>query len=191
MNRQLILVSASRRRHKILTDLGVDFDVEIPDVEEVCFDDDPRQTVCENAGRKAAWGRARRPGMCLLAADTVIDFGGQVVSKPESLDEARKMLQAFSGTIHDVLTGVALYAPAGATRIHVEKSTVQFRSFSEETIERYFASVDPLDKAGGYDIDQHPEAIISSFSGSRTNIMGLPAGIVRQWLVEQRIGMRR
>ena len=170
-----------------MTELGVEFDVEIPDVAEVCLQDDPWQTVRENARRKADWGATRRPDAGLLAADTVIDFGGTVVNKPGSLDEARGMFRAFSGTVHDVLTGVALRVPGGATRVQVEKSTVHFRSLSDETIEGYFAKVDPLDKAGGYDIDQHPGDIISSFSGSRTNIMGLPVEIVRQWLIAQGI----
>jgi len=165
----------------------VAFDVEIPDVAEICVQDDPGRTVRENARRKADWGATRRPDACLLAADTVIDFGGTVVNKPGSLDEARGMFRAFSGTVHDVLTGVALHAPAGITQVHVERSTVHFRSLTEETIEGYFAKVDPLDKAGGYDIDQYPGDIISSFSGSRTNIMGLPVEIVRPWLIAQGI----
>lgn len=186
----MILASASPRRRKILNELGVAFDVEIPDVAEVCIENNPRRTACGNAERKLAWAQAGRPDAWIIAADTIIDFEGMVVNKPESLDEARGMFRRFSGRCHDVLTAVALYAPEGAAELVVAQSTVRFRCLTAEVIDRYFAEVDPLDKAGAYDIDQAPQEIIASFSGSRTNIMGLPVEIVDEWLRKQGIGVR-
>jgi len=187
-DRKLVLASGSARRRKILAELGVEFAVEVPDVEEVCLAADPRATVCENARRKADWATGCWPDAAVVAADTVIDFRGRAVNKPGSLDDARAMFRAFSGAAHDVLTGVALRAPGGRPEIHLATSTVHFRDLTDGDIEAYFARVDPLDKAGAYDIDREPELIIASFSGSRTNIMGLPRGIVRAWLEKREIG---
>ena len=189
MGKRLILASASLRRRKIMAELGVEFDVEVPDVEEICLRNDPRETVYENAGRKIRWAGERWPDRWIVAADTVVGFGGAVVNKPKSLDAAREMFRAFSGATHEVLTAVAFRTPAGPGNIHVEKSTVRFRHLTEEVIERYFAEVDPLDKAGGYDINQRADEIISEFSGSRTNIMGLPSEVVKAWLAEQGMGV--
>jgi septum formation protein len=190
MQQQLILASASPRRHRILAGLGVAFDVAISAVNEVCIEDDPRATARENARRKMAWTRERQPDAWIIAADTVIDFGGQVVSKPVTTGEAGEMLRAFSGKTHDVLTGVALGVPGEEAEVRVVVSTVRFRPLDEQAIARYFAMVNPLDKAGAYDIDQCPDTIIASFSGSRTNIMGLPVEVVREWLENQGFGVR-
>lgn len=92
------------------------------------------------------------------------------------------MLRAFSGRCHDVLTGIAMGTGPEDLQVEVVRSTVCFRSLSSDDIEAYFERVDPLDKAGAYDIDQHNERIIASYTGSFTNIVGLPMERVTEWL---------
>ena len=178
----LILASASPRRRKILESMNVAFNVAIPDVEEVHRDDDPEGTVTENASRKCEWARGRFPEAGIIAADTVVVFDGKSIGKPRSIVDATAMLQKFSGHSQTVYTGVAMaYGPPEPV-VRVEKSEVHFRELSDLAIEEYFRRVDPLDKAGGYDIDQYHHLIIRAYEGSWTNIMGLPQGIVEAWL---------
>ena len=189
METRLILASVSERRRKILDALGASFVVEIPDVEEVCYEDDPRATVTENALRKNEWCSKKCPEDYVIAADMAIDFEGRCITKPSSVDEARAMLRAFSGKLQKVLTAVAFSIPAepGASdsaTVEVVESSVVFKDLDDRIIDEYFSRVDPIDKAGAYDIDQHGELIIESFSGSRTNIMGLPEETVADWLKE-------
>ncbi|MDI6775293.1 MAG: Maf family nucleotide pyrophosphatase [Verrucomicrobiota bacterium] len=185
MNTRLILGSASQRRRNILADLGVEFDIVIPQIEEVSCADDPRRAAAENALRKNLWCRREHPGRFIVTADTTISFDGRCVEKPRSMDEALDFLRGFSGKLHTVVTAVGLGAPALPTEMRLVESVVTFLTLTDCVIQDYFSKVNPLDKAGAYDIDQHGELLIRSFSGSRTNIMGLPAELVGQWLWEQ------
>lgn len=178
----LILASASERRRKILESLGLSFEVAIPDVEEMTYIDAPRRTAWENAVRKSEWIRGRCAGRTTIAADTVIDFKGRVVCKPADMDDAFVILKQFSGEQHTVITAVALFTPELPIEVVLEESQVVFRKLTEGQIRDYCSLVNPLDKAGAYDIDQHSEIIIESFSGSRTNIMGLSCEVVQKWL---------
>ena len=181
----LILGSASPRRAKILHGLGIEFEVVPPGVQEVFAEHRPQWTVEENASRKNRWCRRRHAGRDVLTADTVVVFEGRCLTKPRSREEAKAFLRMFSGRAQDILTGVA-YAEAGwRERVEVVRSSVTFRKLDDATIETYFKAVDPMDKAGAYDIDQHGDLIIQSHSGSRTNIMGLPAELVGNWLARR------
>jgi len=182
MRKPLILVSASRQRRKILEDLEVLFVVVIPEVKEVFYENDPRRTVTENALAKNKWGRSRYPEHPVIAADTLVNFKGRSIAKPCSAEEAFSLFRAFSGEMQTVLTCVVFSGPRIGRDVHVVESSVTFRHLTRARIRKYFSKVDPMDKAGGYDIDQHGHLIIESFSGSRTNIMGLPSETVEGWL---------
>jgi len=179
---RILLGSASERRRKILRGIGLPFDVMVPDLDEHVYARDPRRTAVENAERKNAWCRARRPDVIVITADTVIDLDGRLVTKPASPEEARAFMRRFSGRAHTVLTAVAFGGDGCEPGVAVEESRVTFRRLDDDVIEEYLGLVDPMDKAGGYDIDQRPDLIIESFSGSRTNVMGLPAERVVEWL---------
>jgi len=179
---RLVLASASERRRKILFEMGLTFDVVIPRVEEVNLERQPHLSVRENALRKHAWCRERHPDCAIIAADTVVDFRGQCVPKPRSMVEARAFLRQFSGNGQQVHTGVAFSLPGDQVDVRVVTSDVVFKELSEDDIDEYFKTVDPMDKAGAYDIDQQGDLIIASYSGSRTNIMGLPRETVAAWI---------
>lgn len=184
MPRPVILASSSARRQKILAELGLPFVPASPEVAEVWHRDDPDRTVRENAMLKCRWGASRFPEHAVIAADTVIDLDGHCVPKPEDVNEAHAFLVAFSGRTHTVLTGVGLAAPSQEPAVVVCRSEVTFRRLDDATIWEYLSRVDPLDKAGAYDIDQNGELLIDAYTGERTNIMGLPAGVVAAWAAE-------
>lgn len=175
MKKQLILASASSRRSKILSELGVSFTVVIPDVDELVHIENPEGTVIENSLRKNEWCRNRFKDAYIMSADTIVEFNGHIVTKPESMEEARKFLRMLSGQTHRVFTGVAFSRPGSVPEIHVDVSFVTFRDLSDEMISDYLHTVNPMDRAGAYDIDENGDLLVASFNGSRTNIMGLSA----------------
>lgn len=178
----MILASGSPRRERILTSLGAHFRVEVPDVEEVTIEGDLRGSVETNARTKCAWCRERFPDAAVIAADTGIDFDGQAVMKPRTHAEAAAFLRMFSGRSHRVMTAVALGIPGKDIEIRVQISTVTFHPLTDAAIEDYIHTVNPLDRAGAYDIDEQGDRLIASYSGSYSNIMGLPRRAVQPWL---------
>ena len=184
MKAPLILASASERRRKILADLNVSFDVVIPNVAEVFYENDPQRTAAENSERKNERCRSKYSEFHIIAADTIVDFEGRSIAKPSSMVEAFACLELFSGKRQDVVTAVTVYSPDTGARTEIVRSSVTFKRLSASVIRDYFAQVDPLDKAGAYDIDQLGDSIIESFCGSRSNIMGLPSETIKKWLEE-------
>ncbi len=183
---RLILASASPRRRELLAELGVSFDVITAQVTE--HEDpttDPRVMVAHNAALKADWVAARHPEAFVLGADTTVFIDGHALNKPQDGAEARAMLRRLSGRTHTVFTGIALRRLADGLRIDTgEASEVTFKNIDEATIEAYLAKVHTLDKAGGYAIQEQPELIIASRTGSLTNIVGLPVETVKQILTQ-------
>jgi len=179
---RLILASASPRRRRLLKEMGYRFDVVVPDVDEVHYLDDLYGSVIENASLKCEWCRDRHPDAITLAADTGIEFEGHTIMKPRSHDEAALFLRRFSRHTHTVMTGIALAVPGGEIRLHVESSQVTFHELTDATIRAYIEKVNPIDRAGAYDIDECGEMIVARHTGSFTNIVGLPCEIVSEWL---------
>ena len=180
----LILASASPRRRELLAGLGVRFTVSVPEVtEHEAPDADPRHMVRHNAALKADWVAARHPAALVLGADTVVFLDGLVLNKPRDLAEARAMLRRLSGRTHVVCTGVALRRQRdGLARDEAAESEVTFKTLDNGIMDRYFAQVNPLDKAGGYAIQEATDLIIAGWRGSYTNIVGLPVETVKQIL---------
>jgi septum formation protein len=178
----LILASASPRRKRILEDLGLTFKIVIPEVEETRTEDDPERTVSDNAIKKNNWCRERHPDSTILSADTIVVFDGLIIEKPVSLDEAVSFLKMFSGNTQRVLTAVTVSKPGEETLTEVVESIVNFKKLSDEMIDDYFTFVDPMDKAGAYDVDQYGDLVIESHEGPYSNIMGLPAETTKRML---------
>ena len=178
----LILGSASPRRKKILRALGCTFTVSSANADEIHDATDPVHTVVTNALEKYRACRARHPDAALIAADTLVWFEGRLIGKPKDIDEAADFLRAFSGHTQIVYTGVALGLPDRQPEIRVEASSVRFKPLSEATLQAYLHKTRPLDRAGAYDIDENGDLLVAGYSGSYTNIMGLPEAPVRDWL---------
>lgn len=173
----LILVSGSPRRAKILRDLGVAFEVVKTDAPESSYPGDPERTVRENALAKGAvLPSSNPPTRHVLSADTIVWLDGRIYGKPRDLAEAKAFLRELSGRTHAVFTGVAYDGEA-----RVVRSDVTFRPLTEETIDAYVAKVNPLDRAGAYDIDECGELLVASYTGTYENIMGLPVEPLKEW----------
>ena len=173
----LILASGSPRRAKILRDLGVAFEVVKTDAPESSYPGDPERTVRENALAKGAvLPSSNPPTRHVLSADTIVWLDGRIYGKPRDLAEAKAFLRELSGRTHAVFTGVAYDGEA-----RVVRSDVTFRPLTEETIDAYVAKVNPLDRAGAYDIDECGELLVASYTGTYENIVGLPVEPLKEW----------
>lgn len=181
------LASKSPRRAELLTGMGVPFEVlQFTDeagaqyeVDERVFPGEvPRDYVRRVALDKAlhalsylrARGLAERP---LLSADTTVALGDRIFGKPADVAEAHEMLTALSGQTHEVLTAVVVL-DGHDIRQALSTSRVRFMPLDAATIERYVASGEPFDKAGGYGIQGHAGVFVAEMQGSFTGIMGLP-----------------
>jgi septum formation protein len=177
----LILASKSPRREKILSSIFTEFTIYNPEVEEECINDSPEDTVKTNALLKAKVTAEKFSDSYIIAADTIISFEGKIIGKPVNIDEAYKILLGFSGKKHEVITAVAFYKPVDKTiKLDICKTDVYFKKLSDKDITRYHKLVSPLDKAGGYNIDEHIDIIIEKIDGSKTNVMGLPIEVIRK-----------
>jgi septum formation protein len=181
---RLILASASPRRRELLGELGVPFEVIVAKVTE--HEDsttDPRVMVTHNAALKADWVAERHPDAIVLGADTTVFIDGHALNKPRDGEEARAMLRRLSGRTHTVFTGLAVRRLRDGLRIDEGvASDVTFKQIDEATIESYLARVHTLDKAGGYGIQEHSDLIVAGYTGSLTNIVGLPLETTKQIL---------
>jgi len=192
---RFILASASPRRKEILRAAGFEFDVVETSVAETqrvgeSAEDFVRRMATEKA--EGALHRIAHPcAMPILGADTVVVLEDQTLGKPASSDEARRMLRLLSGRQHRVLTGLCLLFPPLVwpcsraelrKEVEVASTTVQFSKLTDEEIEEYVASGEPLDKAGAYGIQGLASKHIEWIHGCYFNVVGLPVSLVYQML---------
>lgn len=172
----LILASASPRRSELLARMGVEFTVvrgSVPEVAPAHLT--PQETAQINAHRKARAFAGKFPDGLVLGADTVVSLGTEVFGKPLDLAEAERMLARLQGRTHLVTTGVCLIHRGGhRQRLFAVATSVTFRKLSAAQIRRYLGKIQPLDKAGGYAIQDEGALVVESFSGSFSNVVGLP-----------------
>lgn len=184
MTPRLVLASASPRRARLLTEAGIVFDVKPGDVDERV----PRKAIPAEAAVAIAVKKARAvkaPGSWVLAADTLIDFDGDVIGKPADETEAHAILRMFSGSEHWVITGVAIQPPQGELVTGMSQTKVTFREISDDEIDVYIRTGDPMDKAGAYGIQNpHVKGFIAKVDGPVDNVIGLPMDLVRKLLAE-------
>ena len=174
---KLILASSSERRAQILHDAGLSCSVVSSAIDETPYPGEtPQQLVQRLADAKADLVAARAVGpSIIIAADTIVVLDGQVLGKPRSTDDARRMLQLFSGRTHSVVTGVSLVRlPEIERRQFVETTLVHFAPLSRDEISRYLATEEPYDKAGAYAIQGRAGRYIPRIEGCYFNIVGLP-----------------
>jgi septum formation protein len=165
---RLILASSSPRRRAILRQLGIDFEVATPEVEELT-EGEPREVVLENALRKL---RAV-PGERVLAADTMVVWDGRAHGKPRDRDEAERWLRELSGREHQVMGAIAL-RERGDERTAVAVTSVRFRDLSDDDIALYLSGDEWRDRAGGYAIQERGAMLVEGIEGDWFNVVGLP-----------------
>ncbi len=154
--------------------LGIEFEIEAPEVEEVSGDAaEPAAAVLENARHKAASVKA--PGSLVIGCDTEVSVDGRLLGKPGDEARAREYLTRLSGRSHEVLSGLALLGPEpDRIRDGVESSTVTFAALGEAEVDRYVASGEWHDRAGGYAIQGLGSTLVERVDGDLSNVIGLP-----------------
>ena len=176
----LILASKSPRRKELLKQIGVPFVVVVSDAEEVSGNSwTPAALVVENAKRKARAVAEKYPDSPVLGADTVVSSEGKIFGKPKDKDEARKMLTALSGKMHEVTTGLALINRNEIRTTNVT-TKVFFDTMTKADIDAYIATEEPMDKAGAYTIQGKAARFIEKIEGSYSNVVGLPLNALIQ-----------
>ena len=180
----LILASASPRRAELLKLLPVKFQVLPGTVAEVAHEHLSPLEICQlNAHRKARAVAKKIPDALVLGADTLVFLDNEILGKPRSLADARRMLARLQGRHHQVVTGVCLmHLRSHRERIFAASTDVLFHPLNARQIRDYLAAIQPLDKAGAYAIQDAGELIISEISGSYSNVVGLPVEQLREEL---------
>ncbi len=173
---RLILASRSPQRITLLREAQYVFDCDPADIDEEAYPRDlsPPAIARWLASAKANRVLERHPNDCILAADTVVALGNELLGKPEDPSHARQMLSQLSGSTHLVTTGIALICKISGTEIidHIT-SRVQMRLLTDAEIDEYVASNDWQGKAGGYGL-QDDDPFVACMEGSHTNVIGLP-----------------
>ncbi len=179
----IVLASGSPRRRELLEQMGIgSFEVLTSDCDETLpRDDTPARRVEYLALQKASAVFALRPDATVIGADTVVVLEDAVLGKPHSPAEAAAMLSALSGRSHRVYTGIAVLSGEQILTAH-ECTEVSFRSLTEEEIQAYIATGEPMDKAGAYGIQGRACVFIRGISGDYYNVVGLPVCALHQLL---------
>lgn len=173
---KLILASASPRRIELLQLMGLDFEVLPSGIDEAFrHGETPREHVLRLSEEKALTVASSHPDDWVLGADTIVIIAGEVLGKPESVSEAKEMLEKLSGQEHEVFTGFSIVKQKTGTLIReVVESSVLFRDITDDEMDWYAGSQEPYDKAGAYAAQGMGAFFIREIRGSYTNIMGLP-----------------
>lgn len=185
----LYLASRSPRRKELLEQAGINFRVYVPQEEEMIAPKTLRRLQPSGIVKKISAAKAHaaerelrakgvRKGF-ILSADTLVFLGAKVLGKPRDKKEAKRMLKQLSGRSHQVVTGVTCVALGNEGRREktiAVSSRVKFFALKNEWLDWYVATGEPLDKAGAYGAQGHGASFIESFTGSYTNVVGLPMG---------------
>ena len=173
----LILASNSPRRRQLIALAGWDFIVSVSDVDESTRENEsPAEYVLRLAESKARAGMSRaNADQIILAADTTVVDGSDILGKPLDEAEAVQMLTRLRGRTHQVYTGVALLRMSdGLLLKDLGVTDVPMRNYSDEEIRAYVATGDPLDKAGAYAIQHAQFRPVAHMDGCYASVMGLP-----------------
>lgn len=177
MKTNLLLASASPRRRELIARLGRDVIAVSTDADETVPEGVSAADVPELlAARKADAARSmpQSAGRTIIAADTVVILDGEIFGKPADEQEARVMLTKLSGKVHQVVTGLCIIPASGRPVTLREQTDVAFFELSEEEIEAYIATGEPMDKAGAYGIQTDGCMFVEGINGDFFNVVGLP-----------------
>lgn len=187
---RITLASRSPRRAALLRQMGFSFQVVVEDVsEEGVSASDPVAHVVTLSRKKAEAVLDRVEDGVIIGADTVVYLDGEILGKPKDKAEARAMLMKLSGKTHEVFTGFTLIQIGGEHLSDVERTSVTFRHLEEWEVDDYVETGKPLDKAGGYGIQDRSGLFVDRIEGCFYNVVGFPLtkfyeGLKRLWDVE-------
>lgn len=170
----LILASASPRRRQLLQQLGLEFEVRPQSCRETSQARDPADYVMDVAWQKARAAQSQAgPEDLILAADTAVCLGNQILGKPADQQDACRMLELLSGRTHQVRTGLCLLRSGQSWRCQ-QQTAVTFYPLSPQLIRWYVSTGEPMDKAGAYGIQGKGALLVEKIEGDFYNVVGLP-----------------
>ena len=179
---RLILASGSPRRRELLTQMGYTFEIIVPDVDEE-VSGHARDVVGILSRRKALAVADAQDNGIVIASDTLVSLNGEALGKPHDAADAHRMLRMLSGQTHEVFTGVTIIdAASKKQQTQVVRTGVIFRDLSDEEIDAYIATGEPMDKAGAYAIQGGAHGFVEGFEGSYENVIGFPVDEIREML---------
>ena len=181
---KFILASASPRRRELLTSIGLHFEVVPSHIPEVRGEGEaPEEYVARLSREKARAIAVSHPSKWVIAADTTVLLGEELLEKPVDGQDAARMLATIAGRTHVVYTGVTLqHLESAWCDTRVAESEVRMLPLSARDIDWYVATREPLDKAGAYAVQGIGAMFIDSIHGSYTNVVGLPLATLFQML---------
>ncbi|OZV69769.1 Maf family nucleotide pyrophosphatase [Winogradskyella aurantia] len=180
----LILASASPRRHEFLRSMLLDFEIKVPDVEEVYPEHLSKEAITDYLARlkAASLKNALGPKDILITSDTIVWHKDRAIEKPKNDLDAFNMIKTLSGDTHEVITSICITT----IKTQITKNTitkVTFRNLEDEEIKFYVDKYQPLDKAGAYGIQEWIGAVgITKIEGSYNNVVGLPTHLLYETL---------
>ena len=188
---KVILASSSPRRAEVLRNAGIEFEVRPADIDETRHPGEPAsgyvQRLALEKARAAVNSETSGDNFIAIGADTVVVNGGEILLKPNSPDDARRMLRQLSGAVHEVHTGLAVIRmPQKIERVIEEVTSVHFAKLSDGEIDAYIATGEPFDKAGAYGIQSLGGRYVTSVEGCYFNVMGMP--LARLWATLKEFG---
>ena len=173
---RIVLASQSPRRRELLSLIGIPHEVRPADLDERVLPGELPAVHAERLARaKAEEVAATEPDAVVIGADTIVVLDGNILGKPRDAGDATAMLRRLSGRTHTVLTAVSV-VHRGRTVSGVESVEVTFRPLTEEQIDRYIATGEPMDKAGAYGIQGFGAVIVERVHGDYFAVMGLALG---------------
>lgn len=192
-NTELILASKSPRRHELMEKLGHPFRILTADTDESICPCPPERMVSELAKRKAeAVAQMCGTNAWVLGIDTIVVHRGEVFGKPKDAQDARRMLDCLQGDVHEVYTGMHLIDNGtGHTASYVELTKVFVDPISNEEIDAYISTEEPMDKAGAYGIQGMFAAYIARIEGCYYSVMGLPISALRKMLEKMEVESKK
>lgn len=176
MDTKIILASNSPRRKQIMSALGIDFEVIPSNYDEKLETDTFTYDLIEDLATQKCLDVVRRvdKNKIVIGADTVVVLHNKILGKPHSKEEAFKMLQELSGQTHSVVTSICgINTKTNRAALLSTTSYVRFQKLSDEQINYYIDTFNPLDKAGSYGIQELPQGFLDKYEGSFENIVGL------------------
>jgi septum formation protein len=183
---RIILASASPRRAEILRTVGWPFDTLPVDIDETRRAGENAAAYVQRLAReKADMAVVRSPTSMILAADTTVTIDEHILEKPADAADAVRMLRLLNNRWHRVMTGIAVVnRETSRTIVAREETEVEFAAMSEEEIDWYVGTGEPMDKAGAYAIQGLGARFIKEIKGDYFNVVGLPIRLVYEVFVE-------
>ena len=184
--KRIVLASASPRRKELLEQMGLQFEVDPADHDEgKASASEPHGMAMELSLGKASAAARRHRKAVIIAADTLVVLGDRVFGKPHTDAQAREMLRDLNGRTHSVITGFTILdAETGKRLSRSVETRVHMRKLTLEEIDSYVRTKEPLDKAGGYAIQERGAILVERIEGDFSNVVGLPLAALAEGLKE-------